>query len=1196
MSGSDKDVRVNITAETGGFKDGAEASAQATTKLAQALTASGDAARQATISWRDLQAIYAGVEPSAGMVAQAVLKLSGAAGSSAQSLGGLANAMLGPAAAAAQAAVSFNALEPAVKGTDAEFKSATISAEFFMSKLNPTPLQLLRRLMGDELPAAFRMTQSATMDVVNAQTGLNIALGAVADSTGSATASAEVFARTLGLVVTPAQQLRDLMNVGVNPELKQTSIATAEVIDKLATESQSFKSAAESAQVFAQALGLVESPLQKLRTLMASTDQQTMLFGKDLASSSRGSLQFNQGIKSAGDSAAFFAEQLEGVQSPLQKLRSLMNDDEPQQRGAHGYSAITREVIVLGREAMTGDFSRIPGSLLALSERAGGLTTAIGSMVAGFSTFQLVGVGAIAAVTVALAAFVATAVHARTALDDVTAAAARMGRSTAEAAADASEVNAKLKELGGLTSSERQGIIQTGAAAVGMTREERKEWELLAPAIKAAYPGDEIKTRFEALMNAAKGGATAVREYLREAEALNESNLRDLAAAENDPLKAKAILLREATRILSGYNEARAQQIKDNENTMMAGAEGAMMPLPVSALPAPKLPQSFTAENPQAVQDFERTQKLLGPLHDRVSLEGEIVMLKAKQANSSGQELTDATNALKVAEGKLALMKDPGDAAWAARISTQAKEAGDAAVAAAFAQHATTRALNEAQTRAEIAVYQQALAEKGHADVEYNALRATLARLSSTLMKEESAGAVSAAKQALQAKLSALSEEQAANHDDFAKVMEIEQQKIALLRAAGATETRQLNEELAKQDNLRREHAQLQQQIAAEALAKAREGDASELNELKAVLEQRVAANQISKASELSTLRAFYDQQHALQMQAEQAYIDTLTVGTKAYQTALGVRDQLSASFNAKDQQYATQIYEQQKASWDKATAPIESAINGQVSSLLRGTETMGQAVNKMAANIVVSYAQMAAQAAQKWVASQLMQILWTGTAETAKTTTTAAGAAARNAIGTTETIAANNGLLIRLGRWIATELGFTGATSAQSAARVATQTAASAATLASAAPTNAAEAMSSAAVGAAAAGASVAAIPVVGWAMAPGVAAETYATLSGFATLASLDVGAWKLPGDMPANLHAGEMVVPANFADGLRGALGGGGGQGSGAATLNYSPKVSGTNREIAGMMQAQSRAMKSYLHHASRNGSLTAPTGRI
>ena len=96
--------------------------------------------------------------------------------------------------------------------------------------------------------------------------------------------------------------------------------------------------------------------------------------------------------------------------------------------------------------------------------------------------------------------------------------------------------------------------------------------------------------------------------------------------------------------------------------------------------------------------------------------------------------------------------------------------------------------------------------------------------------------------------------------------------------------------------------------------------------------------------------------------------------------------------------------------------------------------------------------------------------------------------------------------------------------------------------------------AFSAAALGAVNAMASVAAIPFVGWAMAPGVGAETYATGSAFATMASARNGF-----DIPAGvnpitqLHEREMVLPQKQADAVRQMADGGGGGGAFRPTLN-------------------------------------------
>lgn len=126
--------------------------------------------------------------------------------------------------------------------------------------------------------------------------------------------------------------------------------------------------------------------------------------------------------------------------------------------------------------------------------------------------------------------------------------------------------------------------------------------------------------------------------------------------------------------------------------------------------------------------------------------------------------------------------------------------------------------------------------------------------------------------------------------------------------------------------------------------------------------------------------------------------------------------------------------------------------------------------------------------------------------------------------------------------QWIEKELLTVVFHQTANAQKTASDIAANAAALTGGLTTNTALAQSYAAVAAAGAAASVAAIPVVGWAMAPGVAASTYAEVGAMAAMASFDIGTGYVPRDGIAMLHQGEAVIPAPTVQELRGGGGNG------------------------------------------------------
>lgn len=125
---------------------------------------------------------------------------------------------------------------------------------------------------------------------------------------------------------------------------------------------------------------------------------------------------------------------------------------------------------------------------------------------------------------------------------------------------------------------------------------------------------------------------------------------------------------------------------------------------------------------------------------------------------------------------------------------------------------------------------------------------------------------------------------------------------------------------------------------------------------------------------------------------------------------------------------------------------------------------------------------------------------------------------------------------------------------------------------------------MSNSAIAATAAMASVAAIPFVGWAMAPGVGASTYAM--GMAYLASARDGY-----DIPAGvnpmtqLHEREMVLPAEHADTIRALRDGAGGGGGTNIVINALDA-----RSVKDYLKANAHALGPALRRLGRNASPT------
>jgi hypothetical protein len=316
----------------------------------------------------------------------------------------------------------------------------------------------------------------------------------------------------------------------------------------------------------------------------------------------------------------------------------------------------------------------------------------------------------------------------------------------------------------------------------------------------------------------------------------------------------------------------------------------------------------------------------------------------------------------------------------------------------------------------------------------------------------------------------------------------------------------------------------------------------------------------------------------------------------------------------------AEKALEQENLEYKQTFSRISSSISSSLMDVLKGTATWSQGMLKLAEGLTDDFIRQASQIATDWIRTELIKTTETAAqtkareliesisgakttqeitamvarynaGEAVKTASTRSGAAARDAVGASE----NTSFFGRIGEAIAQWLGFetdkTVATDAGEGDRLAAQLIAARASRAFEVMTGMAAIEIQAAIAAAAAFADSASLGPVGLAAAPEAATAAYGTVMGWAMGmgggVALDVGAWNIPRTMQATLHAGETVVPATFAAGLRssgmltGASGGGGGD-------HYSITIQALDTQSgAQFIHQNARAIVTALKGQMRNG---------
>ena len=893
--------------------------------------------------------------------------------------------------------------------------------------------------------------------------------------------------------------------------------------------------------------------------------------------------------------AAGFQQKLEAQAQASRGATGATNEMSTAHGHMAGSAGVAREALVMLHETMMGNYKRLAGSTMVMAER----TNALHAVMTALTPAMMGAVGAAAALAAGFAYLVVQSMHAETALRGVYNAALLQGRGAAQAEADTKTFAAAMVQTGTVGRKNATEIASAIQSIPGVAEDVRAKLSAIAPALFEVWGQDAEKTTKN--IDTAFRSISSLGAFLDENRLLTSEQGRAFKAAEatKDAYAAQRIGVDALTARLGPAYEGYKKMVDEQKIATSSAALGAFDPtgkmIPQMKMEPLRMPESGShAEDESTRRQTEAAERYLGVMRERTQLESDAKQIQSalSTATTDGQR-AELSEALKVNAARQAGLKDQGDASWAAKVATDAKEAGDAAVIAAHNAGAKRIEIMEAGTKAEMEVYRAASRDMTRTDAErLNAKRQALT-LEMSLIEKTAGGEATAAKQALEAKLATLSAEQAAQHGNFANVMALEDQKLALLKQAGAAYTKQFQEELKTQENMQRQHTGELQRIELEHLTKTAEIDREDLATKKSNLAAEVSDHLITKQTEIAQLQVYADQQYQIKHAALQNFIDNnameLAERTKALDQMANLEAQHAKETAALKAQMAAADRATAQASereWTSAFSSIGQSGERAMTGLIMETTTYRKAEMQVASSVIESAISMGSKVVESWAATELAKkfltdsgvkqrveaeqaggttglsvILarWVGLEE-AKSTETTVGAAHRAATDS------GGGFLSSIGSmvagWFGMETTKTAATTAGSAARTSVQTAADAAALTAALTANVAVAMSYAAVGAAAAGSSVAAIPLVGWAMAPGVAAETYGTLSGFAAMASLDVGTTNVPADMVAQIHQGEMVVPAFESSMIRSgqaSLGGGGSDGGGGGDTHVHFNVS-------------------------------------
>jgi hypothetical protein len=253
------------------------------------------------------------------------------------------------------------------------------------------------------------------------------------------------------------------------------------------------------------------------------------------------------------------------------------------------------------------------------------------------------------------------------------------------------------------------------------------------------------------------------------------------------------------------------------------------------------------------------------------------------------------------------------------------------------------------------------------------------------------------------------------------------------------------------------------------------------------LVKEQAQTGQISRQEELSSLLALETQREEIERQHLQFVESTYQQGTVAYAAAQRRIEELASQSALRRQKIESNVSQQIAAEYKKSTDETASMLSGAITGMITGHESLATAAKRVANKIISTYIDLGVKMIINNSGAIGRMVAQFVTGEALKTSAVVQGVAARTGAETTGSAAASAGTFASALRSITASAGetFAGIFGFLS--------------------------------------------PVMGPAAAGPAAAGEATVLSVATGMASFAGGSWSLPSDMIAQVHQGEMIVPA-------------------------------------------------------------------